>query len=282
VLVYPFRLANRTDSVVHISNVRVSCGCTAAQAVKTTLTPGQETAIVAQMDTRRFFHDKTVTIFVQFDQPEFQEVRLTVHANSRSDLAIMPETLAFGRLRRGTQAKATTLVSFVGDEHSQIIKARCDSNYIQVDYEEVRRDAGETSYQITARVRPDAPAGKWFTDVWLTTNNTSMPRIRVPLTVQIEALPPASTISLGLVKAGAHVDRKVILRGAKPFRVTAISGTDGQVRVRDANSESRTVHVLTLRVHATEAGIMERTIRVQTDMGTNGAIEFNTRAHIVP
>src|SRR5438128_285701 len=70
---------------------------------------------------------------------------------------------------------------------AEITSARSDSNYIQLDFREVRRDAGEVSYRISAGIRPDAPPGVWYTDVWLATNISSMPRVRVPLTVQIEA-----------------------------------------------------------------------------------------------
>src|SRR5580700_1686052 len=49
VAVHPFRLVNNTGSTVRVSNVRVSCGCTSARALQTTLAPGQETAILAQM-----------------------------------------------------------------------------------------------------------------------------------------------------------------------------------------------------------------------------------------
>src|SRR5438876_10822666 len=69
VAVHPFRLVNNTNHPVHVTNVRVSCGCTSARAMQTYLAPGQETAILAQMDTRRFYNLKNVTIFVQFDQP---------------------------------------------------------------------------------------------------------------------------------------------------------------------------------------------------------------------
>src|SRR5260370_20470181 len=70
----PFRVKNNTKGDVNISNVRVSCGCTSAWAVKTHLSPGEETAIMAKMDTTRFSGPKTVTIFVQFDAPAFEEV----------------------------------------------------------------------------------------------------------------------------------------------------------------------------------------------------------------
>src|SRR5688572_9035617 len=71
VLIYPFRVVNNTGVNVHIANVRVSCGCTSARALQTSLAPGQDTAILVQMDTRRFYHTKTVTVYVQFDQPRF-------------------------------------------------------------------------------------------------------------------------------------------------------------------------------------------------------------------
>src|SRR5262245_34254592 len=77
-LTHPFRLVNKTGARVHIASVRVSCGCTSAQALQQDLAPGQETAILVHMDTRRFTNTKNVTIFVTFDQPRFEEVRLWV------------------------------------------------------------------------------------------------------------------------------------------------------------------------------------------------------------
>src|SRR5206468_7370265 len=64
---HPFRLTNQTGQAVHIASVRVSCGCVSASAIKDELAPGQSTAIMANMDTLRFFGTRTVTIYVQFD-----------------------------------------------------------------------------------------------------------------------------------------------------------------------------------------------------------------------
>src|SRR5947207_11927109 len=52
---HPFRLTNQTGQTIHIANVRVSCGCVSASALKDELGPGQSTAIMANMDTMRFF-----------------------------------------------------------------------------------------------------------------------------------------------------------------------------------------------------------------------------------
>ena len=102
---HPFRLVNNTKNPVHIASVRVSCGCVSARALQTYLQPGQETAIVAHMDTNRFVNSKTVTVFVTFDQPRFEEVRLWVQANSREDVTFAPDNIAFGQVKRGRRRK---------------------------------------------------------------------------------------------------------------------------------------------------------------------------------
>src|SRR5208282_4224488 len=109
-----------------------------------------------------------------------------------------------------------------------------DSNYVPSTIKEINRTATEASYEITAKLRGDTPAGKWYTDIWLKTNNPAMPRLRVPVTVEVEAALSVSpnNVSLGQVKAGEESDRKVIIRGVRPFRITGIRGTDSQLQVR--------------------------------------------------
>jgi hypothetical protein len=282
-LEHPFRLTNNTGQPVHIASVRVSCGCVSAAPLQDQLAPGQETAILAHMDTRRFSDVKTVTIFVQIDQPHFEEVRLWVRANSRDDVSVTPEALAFGQIKRGSTPAQTVTVTFLGSERWQVLGAQCDSHYVQTAIKEIRRDDDDVSYQLTARLRPDSPVGKWYTDIWLSTNNATSPRIRVPLTVEIESAlsisPP--TLLLGTIKVGAQTERKVIVRGIRPFRVTDVKGTDDDLSVRDSSPDSKPVHVLTVVVKARKAGEFNRTVRVLTDLKEEGEIDFQARAQII-
>lgn len=285
ILTHPFRVYNNSGQPVHISNVRVSCGlCTSARALQSYLAPGQETAVIVQLDTRRFHNTKNVTVFVQFDQPRFEEVRLWVQANSRDDVSFSPDNIAFGRVKRGSAPESSVNVTFVGGAQTQITEVKSESNYVQPSLKEVRRDANEVSYELIAKIRPDTPAGKWYTDVWLMTNNAGVPRLRVPITVEVEAALSVSpnTITLGQVKAGTESDRKVIIRGVKAFRITGISGTDNELKVRETASDSKTVHVLTVTLSPAQPGELTRVIRVQTDLTNGGDIEFNAQAQVVP
>src|SRR5947209_15447601 len=73
-LTHPFRLVNNTGRDVNITGIRVSCGCVSASVARGYLRPGEETALVAHMDTSRFSGVRTVTIYVQFDRPAYEEV----------------------------------------------------------------------------------------------------------------------------------------------------------------------------------------------------------------
>jgi hypothetical protein len=282
-LTHHFRLVNRTAKPVNIHNVRVSCGCTQATILKRTLQPGEESAIQVTMDTRRFSGVKTVTLFVQFDRPSWEEVRLWVQANSRDDVSVAPDMLALGLAKRGSSPQASVTITFHGNRQSRILDVHCDSNYVLTSLQPVRRPDGDLSYLLTAKLRSDAPVGKWYTDLWVRTNSTMLPRVRVPLTVEIESALSVSPmmVMLGQVKVGSQAERKVIVRGIKPFRITGVWGLDSQMVVRDSSSDSRPIHVLTVTLKAAKEGPIDRRLKIITDLKEEGEIEFLTRGTVI-
>ncbi len=283
-LSHPFKVVNNTRVPVNISSVRVSCGCVSAIALQGHLKPGDSTYIVARMDTTRFTGLRSVTIYVQFNQPAFEEVRLWVQANSRNDFSVTPDTLAFGQLKRGGTPTASVLLAFYGNTDTQISEVKCESNYIQPRVQEVRRLDSEVTYQVTAQLRADAPVGKWYTDVWLKTNDPGTPPIRVPLTVEIESALSVNpeTVTLGPVKTKTESERRVIVRGVKPFKIPQVLGTDDRLLVRVDSPQAKAVHVLTIKLKAGEPGELNRTLRVLTDLAEDNKIDFHVSAEIVP
>jgi hypothetical protein len=283
-LSHHFRVVNRTKHDVNISNVKVACGCVRATALKMTLKPGEETTIYVTMDTTRFTGPKSVTVFVTFDAPQFDEVRLYVQANGRNDFAVTPDTLAFGQVKRGTAVNATVTVTIYGHNDAKITIAKGESNYIQPAIVEKRRTEHEVVYEVTTKLRNDTPVGKWYTDVWLETNVTTLPKIRVPLTVEIESpltISPGN-VALGNIKNGEDLQRRVIVRGVKPFKIAAIVGGDSTVAVSTPSTEAREVHVLTITLKSDKPGTIDRTLRVVTDLKEDNTLDFNVSASILP
>jgi hypothetical protein len=282
-LTHPFRLTNNTGVAVTIGSVRVGCTCVSARALRTELAPGQSTAILAEMDTRKFQRDKSVTIYVQFTEPQVEEVRLQIQANSRDDVTVSPDALAFGQIKKGSTPSASVTVTFSGNDSWRITGVAADSNYVRARVEALPGNTQELNYRLTAKLRSDTPVGKWYTDLWLQTNNPASPRVRVPLTVEVQAalsLSPSAVI-LGQVKVGEEAERKIIVRGAKPFKVTGVKGADSQWTVHNSSRASKTVHVLTISLKAGRPGEINQTIKIITDLAEDNEIEFQAKALVV-
>jgi hypothetical protein len=285
VLTHPFTIRNTTGQTVTISGVRVSCNvCTSAAILKGQLQPGEETAVSVRMDSGKFLGVKTVYVYVTFSEPQYDEVRLWIQANSRDDVNLSPDTLAFGPIKKGDGPSKSVSVTFYGGGVSEITEVQSDSNYVQAQTGAARRNGNEVTYDLTVKLRASTPVGNWYTDVWVKTNNPSMPRVRVPLTVQIE--PPLTvnftTVSLGEVKVGATAERKLVVRGDRPFKITAVKGTDDVVEVKNPSNDSKEQHVLTVRLKAAKPGEVDRTLKVVTDIKDEGEIEFRAKGNVVP
>jgi hypothetical protein len=280
---HSFRVKNNTKGNVQISNIRVSCGCVSATALNGFLRPGEETTIQARMDTSRFYGSRSVTVFVQFSAPAFEEVRLWLSANSRNDFIVSPDNLAVGQVKRGAGASSSVTVTFYGNRAAQITKVRAESNYIQPKVTELRRLDHEVAYTLSAKVRPDTPVGKWYTDLWLETNVAGLAHLRVPLTVEIESPltvnPPQ--VAAGAVKAGTESEQRVIVRGVEPFKILSVKGADDVISVRHGD-EAREVHIITVKVKPAREGKLERTLKVVTDLKADNEIDLKVEAQGAP
>ena len=189
-LVHYFRVVNTTKGPMSITGVRVSCGCVTARAMDSIIPAGGESAIYAHMDSRRFTGFKTVTIFVNIGQPQYQELRMDVRAIARDDLFFSGDAIVLGKVKQG-DAKSGTMTITISNGQTQITEAKADSNYVLPMLKEIRRTATESTYEVQAKVRPDTPVGIWFTDVWVKTNGQGIEKLRVPVTVEVEGVQPA-------------------------------------------------------------------------------------------
>ncbi len=169
------------------------------------------------MDTSKFVGPKTVTIYVTFAQPQFAEARLLVSATSHEDLAVTPDTLKFGEVKHGQSPTAAVKVTFLGTGPAQVVSVNADSNYVQPEIKLLKSSNTFVEYELSATLRPDVPPGKWYTLVWLKTNDAAIPALSVPLTVDVtstlELIP--QNVQLGDVKIGTQTERRVSLRGRR-------------------------------------------------------------------
>ncbi len=279
-LIHHFRLKNNTSETVHISGVRVSCGCVSASVLKNQINPNEETSVIAHMDSTRFSGSKSVTVYVTFDKPKFEEVRLLVQAYGRNDFAVTPENFNFNEIRRGKSAESKITLRFYGFPNLELLEAKTESHYLKVNYALLKREGNDVIYEATAVVREDIPVGKWFSDIFFKTNVGSIPVVRVPLNVQVESILTVSpaNLSLGTVKMGDSFDRKIVVRGTQPFTILSVEGLDDNWVVKELSKEKKEVHVITLSFKANREGDLKHKVLIKTDIPESGTVELTANA----
>jgi hypothetical protein len=273
-LTHYYRFTNKSNQPVHIAGVRVSCGCVAASPVSQTVAPGESSAIYATMDTRRFSAAKQVTIFVTFDRPQWEEVRLNVTAYGRDDLSLENEVLTFGSVARGATGTAKMTVT-LRQPQWVVQSAASDSVFVAPRVKELRRSEGEVVYELAADLKPGLPVGKWVTDINLTTNSSIAPQIRVPVTVEVTPTLSVSPgeVNLGKTPVGQPSETKLLVRGGQPFKIKEIQGAEGVISATALVNESRPVHIITVKFDPKQAGDISRKLKIVTDLPNEGTAE---------
>ena len=286
ILVHYFRFTNTTNQPVTLGNPRVSCGCVSAAVSTNRVAPGESAAVIAYMDTRRIPTPnvtKSVLVYVPFQAPVFEEVVLRVQTVARDDLMMSPDTLAFGSVKKGQGAKVSTKVTFLSDPNWQVTEATSTGGYIKADVKQDSRSGGLVTYEITAILDKDCPAGNWVSDINLKTSNAAVAKLRIPVTVSVVASMAVSpeAVKFGDVALGSSPEKKVTLQGGAPFKILKVNGVDEQLKVVIEKSEASPVHTIVLAANPKAMGGFTRNVEIVTDSKEQPKIIVPVTAKVV-
>ena len=278
---HAFTIKNTTNQALRISNLRVSCGCVTPSASTMVIPAGKTATVNAQMDSRRFVGAKSVIVFVLFTQPVVEEVRLEVKAFGRTDVALNPDSLAFGQMLKGTSPTVSTQISMAGD--SRITEAKCESGYVQLSIKEPKQTQYGLTYEVVAKMRPDIPVGKWYTDVWIKTDNNT--RINVPVTVEVEPMLTVApgTLQFDATKVGTPITKPIVIKAAQPFRIVDIKGGDGMFLAEDGSKgEAKVAHILRVTFKPGKEGEFAKNLQIITDLKDEGKVSLAVSGKAMP
>jgi hypothetical protein len=287
ILVHYFRFTNTTKQPLTLGNPRVSCGCVSAAVSTNQVKPGETAAVIAYMDTRRIptpNTTKSVLVYVPFVAPVQEEVTLRVQTVARDDLMMSPDTLAFGAVKKGHEAKTTTKVTFLSDPNWQITEAKSTGGYVKAEVKQDTRAGGLVTYEVTAILDKDCPAGNWVSDINLKTSNPAIPKLRIPVTVNVTAPAVAASpnvVSFGNVALGTTPEKKVTLQSGSPFKILKVNGVDEQLKVVIEKNDSSPVHTIVLAANPKEMGGFTRKVEIVTDNKEQPRIIVPVTARVV-
>jgi hypothetical protein len=285
-LIHYFRFTNNTNQTVTLGQPRVSCGCVTPALTKTRLAPGESAVVVAYMDTRRIQYagvTKSVIVYVPFTSPTFEEVALKVTTVTRDDLMMSPDTLAFGTVSKGKGSKVSTKVTFTSDANWEVKKASSTGAFVHPEFKLASRSGTTVTYDVTATLDKDCPAGNWASDLYLETSNSAVAKLRIPVTVNVVAPVAASpdAVAFGDVKMGTAPEQKVTIQGTAPFKILGVKGADDQLSVTVDKDAAQAVHTLTIAATPKAAGGFTRKVEILTDNKEQPTVIVQVTAKVI-
>jgi len=272
---FEFPLSNIYLEEVHIAGVRSSCGCTSPRITKADLKTYETGSIVAHINTDRFLGSKGATITVTFDKPRYAEVQLQVRCYIRSDVVFEPGNVDLGEVSQGQTSDRTVNVSYAGRDDWRILDVRSDNPHLSTKLTETSRGGGRVTYALSVHLGEKAPPGYVNDQLVLMTNDQRMPQ--VPLAVDGRVLSgltiSPSTLFMGVLKPGQEIEKKLIVRGEKPFRVLSVQCDDEHFQAdTSAGQEPKTLHLIPITYVAGDApGKVTGKLQIETDLGTTGS-----------
>jgi hypothetical protein len=268
-LSHRFVLTNIYAVRMEITSVKSGCGCVTATPVKRVLEPREATTIDINMDARRFTGPKTVGITVTVGPDFVSSAQLRVSANSRSDIVFNPGQVSFGTVTRGQAASQVIDVEYAGVLDWQVTEASAKDLPVEVTFNELYRRPGQVGYRVKVTLKADAPVGALKGDLFLKTNDPASPLLPVLIegAVQSSITVAPSAVSLGSVKIGETLTRRVVVRGNRPFRILQVEGLSAGITVDPPpNAAAGQVQVVTFKCQLTQAGPFKCEAKIKTDL----------------
>jgi hypothetical protein len=280
-LSYRFPLTNIYATELHIVTIRASCGCTTVTPATKVLKPRQTSYIDIFMDTRKFTGPKAVTIYLTVGPDYISTATLRVTANSRADVVFNPGQVNFGVVSPGQTPKQTIDVEYAGVLPWKVTEVVKTSAPFNVTVEELYRRPGQVGYRATVALKADAPAGPLHHQLQLRTNDKESPLLPILVegTVQAPLTVVPGTVAMGDLRVNEVKTQRVVVRGTKPFRITAIDGL-GDGLTAPLPSKTATVHFITIQYQPGKTGSLSKQLQVKTDLDQNASAIIKVEANV--
>ena len=273
---FRFPVTNTFSQDLHIVAVRASCGCTTPIIENNYVQPGQTGSILARFNTGTFKGKKHATLTVVIDQPFVAEAKLHVDGYIRSDIVFHPGEIQFGTINQGTAATSSTRVLYAGRDTWEITNVRASQPWLQPSAQLVSRGGGRVEYKLNVAVREDAPDGYFYDTLIVTTNDVNRPTVPLRVVGNVESKLKVSpqAISLGRLKPGQSINKRLVLKGRTPFTVGSIKVAGWDVAFTPTNV-AKTTHLLNVSLTPTDATGAQR---IPIEITTSGSEVITAKA----
>ncbi len=177
---HTFRFQNTGDTLLVISKVNSSCGCTAALVSAQELAPGEWGELKTTFNSRGFRGTVSKTIYVYSNDPDQQKTIFLLQGTVQKELLVSPGRLRF---RAGKdKAPFTATINLLNNGSAELFFSdlKTTSQELQAELSASRLAPGQ-SVQIAIHLAPNADRSHFGGYVTLRTSSPLTPTVRIPV-----------------------------------------------------------------------------------------------------
>lgn len=274
---YQFHMTNIYAVTMNVLEPKSPCGCMSITKYTGSMAPRETGIIEVEIDTRRIDGYKSISMDVRIEGRDattkelfWSYAKLEIRFISRQDIAINPGTIQFGVVPTGEKTTQTVNVFYTGRQQGwKITDADYKKELMDVKYEAVPARGG-VAYKVTATLKANAPAGLIDEQITLKTNDKEAGVLYLAVNGTVQAplsLVPGDLMKIGPVEVGKKLDKSVIVRADKEFKVKSVEGQSDGVSVSLLPVPARTSQVVTVTFAPTKTGPVKKVLTVVTDTG---------------
>ena len=282
---FVFEFENTLDQAVELVGVRASCGCTKPSILTKTVAPGAKGKVLAKFDTRNFkgLKKATVSVSVRKNQPyiEYGEIQFSVKGKIRRDVVLNPGTVTFDDITLGKGAKRTFQVLYAGNPNWQITDIKSSNPNIKIESKELQRQSNRVDYELTVHLDENQSVGSFLDKIQVHTNDQANKNLTINVQGNVKSVVQVSPVRLGVVSKDQKIEKRLIVRGARPFSIKTVSTGDDRILFTPSEG-NKTLHILTYKLDTSSTGQIRSRITIETDDPDQHLATVPFEAQIVP
>jgi hypothetical protein len=276
---YQFNMTNIYAVTMNVQEPKSPCGCMSVLKYTASMGPRETGVIEIKVDTSRIDGYKTIQMPVRFEGRDaktkelfWSYAKLEIRFVSRQDIAINPGNIQFGVVAKGQKASQFVNVFYSGRQQGwKITDVEYKKELMDVQFKEVAARGG-VAYLITATLKANAPAGAIDEQIVLKTNdkdaNSAVLNLAATAVVQPPlSLHPGDLMKIGPVEVGKKVERAVLVRSDKDFKVTKVEGQGDGISVPLLPLAADKSRSLSVTFAPTKTGPVKKILTITTDTG---------------
>lgn len=282
-----FTMTNIYAVPMQLMEPKPSCGCVSVIAYTSKMDPKETGQIDIKIDTSRVEGVKKVRLPVVFvgNHPKtgerFQSIaELEIRTVSRPDILMSPGSISFGVNPAGSKNTQTMTVTYNGRMKGwTITEVGFKKELFDVQVKPLDNKGGAVSYTVTAVTREDMPAGPYEDQIVLKTNDPAAPALTVNVMGTVQSalsIFPNEPLKLGKVEIGSKMEKNVIVRAEKPFKIVMVEGQGDGVTVSLLPVAAQKTMPVTVVFTPEKAGAIKKVLTIKTDAGDT--VQLNVEA----